>query len=92
MHRVYSKLYGAAMLVNLGGTPIWRLIYEVSQKPTDTKNIDQNGIDKHTYSLTFSWFPLEGGNNEIMHQFNSSNYVTGVAWLNYFTDISGTRE
>ena len=67
MHCVFNKLYGAAILVHLGGTPTWRLIFKVSQNPTITKNIDQNVIDKHIYSLIFSSFSLEGGNNEIMH-------------------------
>ena len=68
MHCVYNKLYGAAIiLVHLGGTPTWRLIYNVSQNPTITKNIDQNVIDKHIYLLIFSWFSLEGGNIEMMH-------------------------
>ena len=44
MHCVYNKLYGAAILVHLGGTPTWRLIFKVSQNPTITKNIDQNVI------------------------------------------------
>ena len=52
MHCVYNKLYGADKLVHLGGTPTWRLIYKVSQNPTITKNIDQNVIDKHIYSLS----------------------------------------
>ena len=58
---MYSKLYGALWCTNMAAN------YQVSQKPTVTKNIDQKSIDKCTYSLTFSWFPLEGGKNEIMH-------------------------
>ena len=54
MHCVYNKLYGAAILVHLGGTPTWRLIYKVSQNPTITKNIDLEVIDKYMYSLLFS--------------------------------------
>ena len=54
MHCMFNKLYGAAILVHLGRTPTWRLIYKVSQNPTIVKNIGQNVIDKHTYSLIFS--------------------------------------
>ena len=46
MHCVYSKLYGAVILVDLHGPTTWQLIYQVWQKPTITKNIDQNVIDK----------------------------------------------
>ena len=55
MHSVYNKLYGAAIfLVHLGGTPTWRCNLQGFANPTITKNIDQNVIDKHIYSLIFS--------------------------------------
>ena len=54
--------------------------YKVPQtEPTLAKTSDENVIDLHRYSLIYPSFAIEGENSEILHKFNSSNYVTGVA-------------
>ena len=65
--------------MHLDGAPIWPPNYKVPQKPTLAKNGDENVIDLRRYSLIYPSFAIEGENSEILHKFNSSNYVTGVA-------------
>ena len=54
MHCVYNKSYGAAILVHLGGAPNMATNLRAFAKSNITKNIDQDVIDKHIYSLNFS--------------------------------------
>ena len=53
MHCVYNQLYGAAILVHLGGTPTFYKVSKIQQLPRILTKMSFINIYIHWFSLNF---------------------------------------